>query len=334
MRLGVAVTLAVVVGCIHPLQAEEPTNHAVNPSELLVAVSQADKVVVFDGSPAIHEDDRQAPQPILYSSDRAEDIRELGDAVSVKPPNEWFMCACLPIVDVALFRDGKKIGLISIYEGIAVGFNDWDGNAWPMNQQRLLRWFDRRGVTGPRRAVDLQREQEATSAKASEKWSKAIPESLRPTWKKALEAEEKKFTIGSSHDALEAAADVMQPAFEAEFPDRNTRIGALFSWFGSGAGPWSGYPMYEDVAARLLLRYQFAELLAALQQTRLTTAQLEGAARFFAGYDYGWLFKEPNDFRLIDQLPNDLKRALLDHVLKSADHDKVDRARHAFEHHS
>jgi len=333
MRLGVAITLILVLGCI-PVRAEGPTNRSVNPTELLVALSQADKVVVFDGTPALYEDGRQAPQPILYSSDRAKDIRELRDAVSVKAPNEWFMCACAPIVDVALFRDGKKIGSISIYEGIAVGFSDWDGNAWPINQERLLRWFDRRGVTGPRRAAELQREEEATSARASDKWSKAIPESLRPTWKKALVAEDKRFTVGSALDALEAAADIMQPAFEVEFPDRNMRIRALFSWFGSGTGPWSGYPSYEDVPARLLLRYQLPELLAALQQTRLTAAQLEGAARFFAGYDYGWLFKEPSDFRLIDQLPNDLKRALLDHVLKSADHDKVDRARHAFERHS
>ncbi len=334
MRLGVAVALISVLGCIHPLRAQEPATHPVNPTELRVALSRSDKVIVFDGTPALYVDGGQAPQPILYSSDSAKDIRELRDAFSVQTPDEWFMCACAPIVDVALFRNGQRIGLISIYEGIAVGFNDWDGNAWPIDQEKLLRWFDRRGVTEPRRTVELQREQEATSAKASEQWSKAIPAPLRPAWQKALEAEDKKFKIGSALDALEAAADIMQPAFAAAFPDRNTRIRALFSWFGSGRGPWSGYPMYEDVPARLLLRYQLPELLAALQHPHLAAAQLEGAARFFAGYNHGWLFKEPNDFRLLDQLPNDLKKALLNHVLKSSDPDKVDRARHAFEHHS
>ena len=100
---------------------------------------------------------------------------------------------------------------------------------------------------------------------------------------------------------------------------------ALYAWFGSGEGPWSGFPSYEEVAEELLFDIPTAELVAAAQADDLTEVQLEGAARFFGG----WSFSQR---RLEDRrtLPPALKRKLLDHTLKSTDEDKLARARKAF----
>src|SRR5262245_55003523 len=60
----------------------------------------------------------------------------------------------------------------------------------------------------------------------------------------------------------------------------------LFGWFGSGQGPWSGFPMYEQVAEQLLLDFPTDALVEALTQHQITPTQLEGAARYFAGWGF------------------------------------------------
>jgi hypothetical protein len=111
----------------------------------------------------------------------------------------------------------------------------------------------------------------------------------------------------------------------------NQRIRALFSWFGSGAGPWSGYCVWEDVASRMLLEYSAAELAAALQEEPLTGAQAEGAARFFVGYTPGASVRDRDDRTLIAQLPASLKQQLLEHVASTGDREKVESVRRAFQ---
>lgn len=117
----------------------------------------------------------------------------------------------------------------------------------------------------------------------------------------------------------------LREALAREIPDKNDRLLALFSWFGSGAGPWSGFPSYETVAEKLLLEYSTSELLDAIEGKGLTLAQTEGVARLFGGWDFSR--RRPNDRQL---LPTDLKAHLLEHSLTSSDQDKRHRALRAF----
>jgi hypothetical protein len=98
----------------------------------------------------------------------------------------------------------------------------------------------------------------------------------------------------------------------------------LYAWFGSGQGPWSGFPSYETVAERLLLDFQTETLIAAAEAAR-TAQQLEGAARLFAGWEFSQHRQED-----LARLRPDLKQRLLAHSLESTDEDKRSRARHAF----
>jgi hypothetical protein len=108
-------------------------------------------------------------------------------------------------------------------------------------------------------------------------------------------------------------------------PNLHERIRALLTWFGSGAGPWSGFPGYEEVAEDLLLDYSTSDILAAMDEAPLTEAQTEGAARLFGGWTFSQ--KRPEDRK---KLPANWKQTLLAHSLKSTNDDKRGRAERAF----
>ncbi|HEV8577488.1 MAG TPA: hypothetical protein VGX68_00280 [Thermoanaerobaculia bacterium] len=145
-------------------------------------------------------------------------------------------------------------------------------------------------------------------------WRAAMPKSIVPLWENVMRSE------------LSPDLGPLRFAIAKEFPDPRQRSLALFAWFGSGEGPWSGFPSYESIAEELLLDLPTAELIAAAQTEGLSERQLEGAARLFGGWEFGQ--RRPNDR---NALPAALKKELLDHSLKSTDEDKLKRARYAFE---
>jgi hypothetical protein len=119
--------------------------------------------------------------------------------------------------------------------------------------------------------------------------------------------------------------DPLRKALAAAVSDEGERVRSLFAWFGSGAGPWSGFPAYESVAENLLLDYKTADLLAAIKGRELTPAETEGVARLFAGFDFNR--DRPDDNGLI---PADLKAQLLKHSLASGNKDRHGRAKAYF----
>ena len=148
---------------------------------------------------------------------------------------------------------------------------------------------------------------------AESRWLAAMPAALQPLWSQMRA------------DMLNPNLDQPRIALAKQFPDEQTRILALYAWFGSGAGPWSGFPSYETVAEELLLDFKTEALIEAAKATR-TAQQLEGAARLFGG----WTFqhRRPNDSA---RLPPDLKQRLLAHSIESADEDKRSRGNDAFD---
>jgi hypothetical protein len=148
---------------------------------------------------------------------------------------------------------------------------------------------------------------------AESRWLAAMPLALKPLWSQMLK------------DMLQPNLDQPRIVLSKQFPDEQTRILALYAWFGSGEGPWSGFPSYEMVAEELLLDSQTEALIKAAKATR-TAQQLEGAARLFGG----WTFRQrrPSD---LARLPPDLKQRLLVHSIERADEDKRSRAHSAFD---
>jgi hypothetical protein len=132
-------------------------------------------------------------------------------------------------------------------------------------------------------------------AEVEERWIAAMPASIRADFTPNV------YPVRPDEAKLARA-------LVAQWPDTSERIRHLFRWYGSGAGPWSGYPEYETVAEHLLLAYPTRELVAAIDEAPDERLR-EGAARLFAGWDFRTL--RPDDATLI---PAPLKAALLRHV--------------------
>lgn len=146
------------------------------------------------------------------------------------------------------------------------------------------------------------------------RWLAGMPKSLRRFW-----------TDEMRQGLPPADLKPLRAPLAREFPDATRRILALFNWYGSGAGPWNGFPSYEDFPARLLLDFPTAELIAAIEGAELTDFELKGASRFFAASDFS---REcPGDLEL---LPPGLKKRLLEHSLQSSDSDNLAWAKDAF----
>jgi hypothetical protein len=301
--------------------------HPARPAELPATVSRADKILVTDSTPSFSPDGTAAPATALYSSTQRKDISELRDSFIFQPTSGWFRCACIPTVEITLSKSGQELGVIWIFDDLTIGFSDWSGDVRLSDPERFLRWFDHRGIAGPRRGFEGIRALEDADHDAAKRWRDAMPPALRPLWAKVRKDPE---WWGIPSTAVENSVRVLKPELEKEFPDSKERAIRLFSWFGSGAGPWSGFPAYEDVAAHLLLQQQLPDLVAALQGGIPTDAELEGAARFFSGYCPGYLFCPPEDNRRAPLLPDELKQLLLQHVLNDGDDDKIARIQRAF----
>jgi len=329
MRIRFALTCATLLLAVSSASADKREKpHPVKAAELLAAIGQADKIVVYDSTPSTNLGGGGASPKSLYSSTSLRDISELREAIAIEHPKGWFRCACIPPIAIMLSRRGTELGVISVQEDLTIGFSRWSGDAKPADQEKLLQWFDARGITGPRRGIERILAQEKSDRLASERWLSAMPTSLRPLWPKLMQDEH---SWSNPPSAVRTSGNALKPELAKEFPDVPQRIRALFAWFGSGAGPWSGFPAYEEVPAHLLLEYQPSELMTALQGTNLTDSEMEGAARFFSGYTYGALFRPKEDKTLIALIPAQLKKSLLEHVLKSGDQDNKERARSAFD---
>ena len=84
-------------------------------------------------------------------------------------------------------------------------------------------------------------------------------------------------------------------------------------------------PADEEAAEQLLLDFPTRVLVTAVTDYTPSDAQLEGAARYFAGRP----FREKKK-GLLSSLPVELKQALLSHTLASPNAENIERARRAF----
>jgi len=290
--------------------------HPARPRELLAAIDEANKIVVYDAMPVISMGQGSPPAVPLYSSEDRSDISALHDSLVMEKPRAWFRCACIPEVDIELWQKKHLIGVISYYNESTLGFSRWSGDIRLADGERIVKWFDARGISGPRRILEEDQARDEADKVAAARWLDAMPSDLRPLWPEILKNAQ---WWQDPRVAVVQSAAALKRALAKEYPDQNQRIRALFSWFGSGSGAWSGYYAWEDVPSQMLLEYTAPELANALEAKPLTDQENEGAARLFVGYTPNALFRPPGDTTLIAQLPEQLKKSLVDYVARTGD---------------
>jgi hypothetical protein len=294
--------VGVVQATLGLASAQEP----VDPHRVSAVLQAADRVVVV-------EDEHSSRRVLLDSTDRV-GIESLREALVVAA--EDGVCACLPTLHIRVYRGVEETASFG-YLGDRLHSSLWSGDAKLANAEALLTWFDAHGIRGPRKEAQERDARVRQSVESERRWVEAMPPPLKPLW-------------ASGRDRI--LAEPVNPdiaawrlALEREYPDRQQRITALLPWFGSGEGPWSGYPSYESFAEELLLDFEAAELIAAIESNISDERALEGGARLFAGWELSQRTPET-----LSQIPPQLKQVLLEHSLRSTDEDKRSRARTAF----
>jgi hypothetical protein len=339
---ALSLALAIITGPTSPLQelrTKQEMDRPVRPEELQELIGQADKIKVYDYADVYNA-------KLLYSSTNAKVISDLKAAMVVEPSSDEARrarCMCTGYPEILVFRLNKELVRFSFVQGVFVRASIWTQEAHILDEEKVLRWFDTRGIHRLRLESRERHADEAVAESDAQRWLKAMPASVRPLWPQAIEAHSfggsmnifvpqasaaasKTPPEASTHD-YEVSPEVKRLATELakEYPDAGQRIRVLFAWFGSGNGAWTGYPEYEGIVEELLLEYRTPELLAALDTASLSEQEQEGAARLFAGFAFKTL--RSTDKAL---LPAELKRLLLAHSLKDSDKDKKVRARLAF----
>jgi hypothetical protein len=274
------------------------------PEDLGRLIDRADRLVV------LHEPLDGAA--VLFESANRRDLDDLKTSLRVERPEQYLHCMCVGTPAIFLYANGEKIGQLTNHHANLVRCSLWKSHARLMDAEAFLKWFDERKIPGPRKEYEAGLKRDKEWQGYERKWVEGMPAALRPLWPAAKRS-------------FDPDLEPLQKALADQVPEKNARIIALFSWYGSGAGPWSGYPSYEDVAEKMLLDYPTTELLATVQGKELTEVQTEGVARLFGGWTFSQL--RPNDHRLLSA---DLKARLLKHSLASADGDKRGRAQRAF----
>lgn len=278
-----------------------------NLKRLYELIRSADRVVVTNGS--------DGEQQVLFESKDPRDIEELSAALKLEIPKEWRLAVCADPT-ITLFSKGKEIARIGDVGGREVKTSVWSGNAVIGDQEKWLRWFDERGISVVRKERDHAIKTEKQYAADEARWYAAMPRGAKEPFEKQLGY----FSLPSFKDT-----SLMKAALEREYSEKGSRIRAVLQWYGSGAGSWSGYPAYEQIAGAFLFEFSTKEIIEALNFKEISAEHVEGAARHFASWDFHE--RRPEDLKLI---ADSLRQRLLTHSLKSADEDKRERAKKAF----
>jgi hypothetical protein len=222
------------------------------------------------------------------------------------------MCHGGPTLEL-LSVDLSRLALVSIHHGVAIRWNQWNYDARLVDGRFLLGWLAERGVAEPLREFEAMETRQRRSKQDWDRWLAAMPRALGPVWSSALGP------LGLVN------IDPLSTALELGLPDEGQRVLSLLEWFGSGAGPWTGFPSYEQAAEKLLLKHSTAQILQAVESVRLSPAQLEGAARLFANGSFSR--QRPEDLK---QVPHVLRGAILRHIRDTQDGVKLRWAIRAF----
>lgn len=284
---------------LEELMNKEKFEITVDSLELERLISRAERIIIKE-YPASNA-------RILFESTQQKDIKEFRESLIISKPEEWFHCMCNGRPAVYLYKGKNELVQITNHHATSIRCSLWESDVPIADREKWLRWFDDRGIDGPRKEVEEMIAIQEENEKKYKRWQAAMPISIKNAW---IDSFEQCFEI-----------DNLEEALIDEIPDKNARIMTLFAWFGSGAGPWSGFPSYEAAAEKMLLKYSTQDLLCAVQSNLKSDCHLEGIARLFSGWDFAQ--ERPDDLKMI---PEELKAELWEYVKNTDDLDKFERA--------
>ena len=314
-------------------QLPSPAPRLPNPSQrsLDILIEKVTRLRVIEGG--VWQGKAQGDQVLLDVTD-PQAVITLRECLKIVEDERTFgHCLCLGDQALELYGGDKRLATLGLHHGRSIRWDAWRYDALLVDGERLLDWLAERGAAGPLQAYQENQRLEEMHRQALARWQAAMPRCLYPF------AEEMLASAGGMAafipllpqgppGKIEEVTSKLAPMLHAlavAHPDVEKRVLRLFQWYGSGLGPWSGFPAYESLAEGMLLAFPLDQLLSALSRHELDPAQLEGAARFFAGY-YFTRYRGSE----IHRIPPDLMQRLHEQGLASEDEDRQQRARNAF----
>jgi hypothetical protein len=190
--------------------------------------ARADRVGV------VEHDFRHDREVSLYDSSSVADLEALRGALRATP--EEGICACLPSIEIRLYRGNDLVATVG-YLGARVKGELWQGDAELVSHEELLRWFETRGMDGPREDALAEEERDRAFDRSEALWLAAMPASLRSAWRESWE------DIRQDPTPFRVPGP-WRTVIEGEHPDVVDRAAVLLRWYGYG-GPWSGHASFE-----------------------------------------------------------------------------------------
>ncbi|GAB2505251.1 hypothetical protein [Nocardia heshunensis] len=218
-----------------------------------------------------------------------------------------FICRCQG--DAALeflARSGTRLAMVTLHHGYSVRWTGWHEDALLADGVRVLEWLAVRGVSEPLREYRETEQARVESARTDRLWESDTPAALSPYLELFFD------TSRTGRDLTAAQIHEMRVPLLAAHPDPVDRVLRLCTWFGSGTGDYSGYPLHEEIPQHFLDLESPADFARAVEiaDDRATA----GAVRYLLGDE-----TEDHLSHLLSALSPTARRKILRHT-HDADH--------------
>lgn len=264
------------------------------------------RVKVLDGGMI---GDKAMEGPVLLDCTDAISLEKLRSALAIKEnPDPLNHCMCCGYPTLEIYEEDQRIATLGIHHGHSIRWSAWKQDADFQDGFDLMQWLVERGITGPMKEFEIVRAEEEKLKKDIQLWFEAMPPCFQPFWPEINRCS--KSDLSTYTRALEQT---------------RTSMLSVFAWFGSIQVPWNQFRDYELVPETILLTFSTDLLIQELESRPLTFQELEGAGRYFSGWNFDRIKSGE-----AKKLPPALKRTLWGHVLSVGNPVNIDRARPVF----
>jgi hypothetical protein len=215
--------------------------------------------------------------PAFETASRA-DLVSFGKAFEIQP-SEWFHCLCVGELVIELRGGGSLLAELTLHHGKSIRWGGWNSDVLLKNGRSAVEWLAEHGVEQPLRNFEADQSRRNVAAQARNKWQAAMPPCLSKFLPRLTNDF---FAFGATAAELREIDQALAAAYGSE---EEIAI-HLLDWFGHGEGPWSGFPVYEHTAEKLLLRHPSSVIVRSLKTRQLTWEQVEAAARLFSSFSF------------------------------------------------
>ncbi|HXU06592.1 MAG TPA: hypothetical protein VN903_36805 [Polyangia bacterium] len=246
---------------------------------------------------------------VLVERESPRDLAELRTLLRFS--RTGFHCMCFGDLALEIHGPEGRRAVLGLHHGVSYRWDGvWKTDAMLADTEALARFFADRGDTSMRDQHERARHERERGDKQFAAWWAAAPQGVPPFRELCDE-----FGVMSA-----TARTAVPAAIQARYPSTDAAVRVLLHWHGSGAGPWSGYPSYEEVPETLLRDYPLETVIRVLETSPLSPTETEGGARLLAGWGF-W----KNRARERSRVGAELRERLRARVVAAGNEDNLSR---------